>query len=83
MKNSEDRPPPAVGAYWIKEEEYPALLQLFDDGHKMPPSWKEWLKVVKPMVAAATSANTAFFIAAPFQFFLILQQAAHGRFHSV
>ena len=28
MTNSEDKPPPAVGAFWIKEEDYPALLQL-------------------------------------------------------
>src|SRR6185295_7018808 len=37
MTNSEDNLPPAVGAYWIKEEDYPALLQLFDDGPKIPP----------------------------------------------
>jgi hypothetical protein len=49
MTNSEDVPPPAVGAYWIKEEDYPALLQLFDDGDKMPPSWKEWLKMAEEM----------------------------------
>ena len=49
MTNSEDKPPPAVGAYWIKEKDYPALLQLFDDGDKMPPSWKEWLKMAEEM----------------------------------
>ena len=49
MTNSEDNLPPAVGAYWIKEEDYPALLQLFDDGDKMPPSWKEWLKMAEEM----------------------------------
>jgi hypothetical protein len=49
MTNSEDNPPPAVGAYWIKEEHYPALLHLFDDGDKMPPSWKEWLKMAEEM----------------------------------
>src|SRR3979490_2781997 len=49
MTNSEANPPPAVGAYWIKEEDYPALLQLFDDGDKMPSSWKEWLKVAQEM----------------------------------
>ena len=49
MTNSEDNPPSAVGAYWIKEEDYPALLQLFDDGDKMPPSWKEWLKMAEEM----------------------------------
>jgi hypothetical protein len=49
MTYSEDKPPPAVGAYWIKEEDYPALLQLFEDGDKMPPSWKEWLKMAEEM----------------------------------
>jgi hypothetical protein len=34
------------------------------------------------MVAAAISANTVLFIAAPFQFFLILQQAANGKVSS-
>ena len=49
MNNFEDKPPPAVGAYWIKEEDYPALLKIFDDGDKMPPSWKEWLKMAEEM----------------------------------
>ena len=49
MTNFEDQPPPAVGAYWIKEEDYPALLKIFDDGVKMPPTWKEWLKIAEEM----------------------------------
>ena len=49
MTNFEDKPPPAVGAYWIKEEDYPALLKIFDDGDKLPPSWKEWLKIAEEM----------------------------------
>jgi hypothetical protein len=44
-----DKPPPAVAAFWIKEEDYPALLQLFDDGDKMPPRWKDWLKMAEEM----------------------------------
>ena len=47
MTTPEDRPPPAVGAYWIKEEDYPALLELFDDGDKLPGTWKEWLKMAE------------------------------------
>ena len=38
-----------MGAYWINEEDYPALLKLFDDGHRMPRTWKEWLKIAKEM----------------------------------
>ena len=49
MTHSEDRPLPAVGVYWIKEDDYPALLKIFDDGHKMPRTWKEWLKMAEEM----------------------------------
>jgi hypothetical protein len=49
MTNFADRPPPAVGAYWVKEEDYPALLKIFDDGNKMPRTWKEWLKIAEEM----------------------------------
>jgi hypothetical protein len=41
MTKLENRLPPVVGAYWINEEDYPALLKLFDDGHRMPRTWKE------------------------------------------
>ena len=44
MNDLEDRPP-AVGAYWIKEEDYPALLNIF----KMPRTWEEWLKIAEEM----------------------------------
>src|SRR5580700_9965508 len=40
MTNSEDRPPPAVGAYWINEGDYPALLEIFADGNTLPRTWK-------------------------------------------
>lgn len=49
MTNSEDRPPPAVGVYWIHEEHYLALLKVFPDGHKMPPTWEEWQKMALEM----------------------------------
>jgi hypothetical protein len=49
MTSSEDRPLPAVGVYWIKEDDYPALLTVFDDGNKMPPTWNEWLKMAEEM----------------------------------
>ena len=45
----EDRPLPAVGAYWIKEEDYPALLKIFADSNRMPCTWKEWLKIAEEM----------------------------------
>ena len=49
MTNQDDRPPPAVGVYWIDEGDYPALLAIFADGHKMPRIWKEWLKMAEEM----------------------------------
>jgi hypothetical protein len=49
MNDFEDRPPPAVGAYWIREEDYPALLRISDDGDKMPWTWKGWLKIAEEM----------------------------------
>ena len=59
MTNSEDKPPPAVGAYWINEVDYPALRQLFDDGDKMPPSWKEWLKMAEEMEQGSRPRDTS------------------------
>jgi hypothetical protein len=49
MTSSDDRPLPGVGVYWIKEDDYPALLTVFDDGNKMPPTWNEWLKMAEEM----------------------------------
>lgn len=49
MSNFEERPLPAVGAYWIKEDDYPALLKIFDDGNKLPPTWAEWLRMAEEM----------------------------------
>ena len=33
-----------VGVTWFREEDYPLLLEIFDDANKMPRTWKEWLK---------------------------------------
>jgi hypothetical protein len=49
MTDLEDRPPPAVGAYWINEEDYPAVIKMLADGNTMPRTWKEWLKVAEEM----------------------------------
>jgi hypothetical protein len=47
MTRSEDRPPPAVGAFWIDEGDYPAFLEIFADGNRLPRTWKEWLKMAE------------------------------------
>ena len=49
MINEADRPPPAVGVYWINERDYPALLEIFTDGYKMRRHWKDWLKIAEEM----------------------------------
>jgi len=47
MAELEDKPLPAVGAYWIDEADYPAMLKLFDDGNNLPRSWAEWRKIAE------------------------------------
>jgi hypothetical protein len=49
MTNLEDKTPPAVGAYWINEGDYPVLLELFADGNRMPRTWREWLRIAEEM----------------------------------
>jgi hypothetical protein len=38
-----------VGVTWFREEDYPVLLEIFDDADKMPRTWKEWLKRAEQM----------------------------------
>src|SRR5947207_3264316 len=49
ITNLENRLPPAVGAYWINEGDYSALLTLFPDGNRLPRTWREWLKIAEEM----------------------------------
>ena len=49
MTNPDDKPLPAVGVYWVKEQDYPALLKVFDDGDRLPRSCGEWLKMAEEM----------------------------------
>jgi len=49
MLESEEKPLPAVGVYWVEEADYPALLRLSDDGNKLPRSWQEWRKIAEEM----------------------------------
>jgi hypothetical protein len=49
MSDVNDKPPPAVGVYWISEADYPALLGIFSDGPKLPRTWNEWLKMAEEM----------------------------------
>jgi hypothetical protein len=49
VRDEKDDRPPAVGVYWIKEADYPALLKIFDDGASLPGTWREWLKMAEEM----------------------------------
>jgi len=49
MTHSDDKPLPAIGAYWIEEADYPAVLAMFEDGDTLPPTWAEWLKMAEEM----------------------------------
>ena len=49
MANSEDKPPPPVGVYWIDENDYAALLTVFEDLTAFPSTWPEWLKMAEEM----------------------------------
>jgi hypothetical protein len=47
MIDSEEKPVPAVGAYWIDEADYPAVRRILHDGNMMPRTWKEWRKIAE------------------------------------
>jgi len=49
MSNSDDKPLPALGAFWIDEADYPAALKIFDDGNTLPPTWEAWRKMAEEM----------------------------------
>ena len=49
MTNSDESMPPAVGVYWIREEDYPAVRDVLIDGGKLPRAWKDWLKMAEEM----------------------------------
>ena len=49
MTSPDDKPLPAVGAYWIEEADYLSVLRISDDGNIMPRSWREWLKMAEEM----------------------------------
>ena len=49
MTVTEDAMVPVVGIYWIDEGDYPALRGIFEDGNKLPLSWREWLKMAEEM----------------------------------
>jgi hypothetical protein len=38
-----------VGVTWFREEDYPVLLEIFEDADKMPRTWNEWLKRAEQM----------------------------------
>lgn len=49
-----------VGVTWFREEDYPALLQVFEDADMVPRTWKLWLGKAEQMErqARALGYNT-------------------------
>jgi hypothetical protein len=49
-----------VAVTWFREEDYPSLLELFEDAGKMPRTWREWLERAEQMEqrAKAQGCNT-------------------------
>lgn len=44
MTKLSDYNPRAAGIAWIREEDYAALIAIFEDGNKFEGGWKEWVK---------------------------------------
>ena len=55
MLESEERPLPIIGAFWLDENDYAAALKIFDDGNKLPRTWKEWRKIAEEMESGLKS----------------------------
>jgi hypothetical protein len=49
--------PREVAVTWFREEDYPALLELFEDAEEMPHTWKEWFKRAEQMEERAKAAT--------------------------
>jgi hypothetical protein len=49
MMDSDEKPLPAVGVFWIEEADYPAALAMFEDGATLPRTWAEWRKMAEEM----------------------------------
>jgi len=41
--------PPSIGMEWFEEDDYPALLEIFEDRDKMHRTWAAWLKSTDEM----------------------------------
>jgi hypothetical protein len=36
-----------VGIAWFREDDYPALLKIFEDADKLVPTWNQWIKLAE------------------------------------
>jgi hypothetical protein len=48
-----------VGVTWFREEDYPALLEIFEDAERMPLTWKQWLKQAEQIEERAKAQGYA------------------------
>ena len=83
MTHLEDRPPPAVGAYWINEEDYPALVRMFTDGNRMPRTWKEWLKIAEELPEIVVMHHQQAGSDAGYQGYQLVLEDGHASFSLV
>jgi hypothetical protein len=51
MATISDYHPRAAGIAWIREEDYPTIIGVFEDGHKFEGGWKEWEQRAKELQA--------------------------------
>lgn len=35
----------AAALWWCRKEDYAALLAIFEDADRLPPTWEQWLKL--------------------------------------
>ena len=57
MSSFDDPRPRAIGISWFPEEDYAAIRSISEDGHKMPSTWKEWLKGAEEMEKKAIESG--------------------------
>jgi len=49
MSHQDEKPLRGVGVYWIEEDDYDAVVAVFEDGATLPPTWPQWQKMAVEM----------------------------------
>jgi hypothetical protein len=49
---------PKVGTLlYIRKEDYSTMLEIFDDGEDLPPTWEEWMEGLEDIEQQARAAG--------------------------